>query len=166
VTRRLLTLCAVASLLLVSACSGGDDAEPPAATLDTKATTSTTQSPEAEVEAAYLHSWDVYADAVLNLDDSKLSSDYAGDALTVVVGDVEQLRAEGAVARMSVEHNYTITVQQGVAQVIDRYTNHSVKLDAATREAMEPDPNEVVNEQYLLQKLDGTWKVIDISPAP
>ena len=78
----------------VASCSGGDDPEAASTTI-AEPTSTTTTAPErqasttttafdpatveGEVEAAYLRSWDVYADAVydLELDEAALAEVYA-----------------------------------------------------------------------------------------
>src|SRR5205823_7331509 len=116
--------------------------------------TVTTLSPvEREVEAAYLKSWDVYADAALRLDPSALASAYAGAALDVVRSDIEHYRAKGTPARYRVDHDYRIELQTtSTALVIDRYVNHSVLLDPQTQEPIERDPNKVIGENYRLER--------------
>lgn len=165
--RGLLTLCAVASLVSVAACSGGDD-DTPAATLATSTTarTSTTQSVEAEVEAAYLRSWDVYADAMRTFDTSKLSDVYVDAALELRLGEVSDLKAANTPAEMRVDHHYTIRViDDQQAAVVDAYRNHSVLVDPTSGKPTEPDPNEVIRTQYVMLKLGGTWKIARVLAA-
>ena len=107
-----------AALVLVVAlagagCSGDDDADAsdsPAATVGTAPTTSTTLSVEAEVEAAYLRSWDVYTEAVRTFDTSKLADVYVGDALTSRLAEINRLREANTPVRMDVDHDITITI--------------------------------------------------------
>lgn len=163
--RALLTLCAVLAVASVAACAGDDAESAPSATVGTVSTTETTLSVEAEVEAAYLRSWEVFAKAALELDPAGLEAAYSGPALKVVEANIERLKKEGTPARFDVEHDYQIEVDEetDLAQVTDAYVNHSVLLDPSTREPSEPDPNEVVTEIYLMQRIEGTWKVIDFS---
>ena len=81
----------------VASCSGGDDDAASTTTTLAPSTTTTTTAPErpasttttafdpatveGEVEAAYLRSWDVYADAVydLELDEQALAEVYADE---------------------------------------------------------------------------------------
>ena len=166
--RALLALCAVLAIASVAACGGDDAAESsPSATVGTVSTTSTTLSVEAEVEAAYLRSWDVFAKAALELDPAGLDALYAGPALQVVVDEVNELKAAGTPVRYEVEHDYEIEVapDRDLAEVRDSYVNHSVLLDPETGEPSEPDPNKVLHEVYLMQLVEGQWKVVDISRA-
>ena len=152
-------LVAVLALTLIGC---GDDDSPPAATLDTDRTT-TTLSPEDEVEQAYLRSWDVYAEAVLTFDTSKLDEVYDGRALELVLEDVAQLKREGKAVRVDVDHDFEVRLlRTDLAEVLDKYVNHSIEVDPETGEPLEADPNEQVTDEYVLQKLEGAWKVLSI----
>src|SRR4051812_4363124 len=109
VKRGLLTLCAVASVALVAGCGGGGGPDAgPSATLATATTqrTTTTRSPKAEVEAAYLKSWDVYTKAMRTFDTSHLADVYADKALQLRLDEINGLKAKHTPARMRVDHNY------------------------------------------------------------
>ncbi len=162
--RGLRTAGAVVVLVLLAACSGGGDDDSPAASLQTSTTakTTTTLSVEAQVEAAYLKSWDVFSHAALELDSSGLNESYAGPALQLVQGEISRLTAEGHRVRYSIDHDYTIEVNKDAATVTDAYVNHSVLLDARTREPLEADPNEHIQERYLMSRVGGQWLVVDI----
>lgn len=161
-TRWLLALAFAGTL---AACGGGGSDGPSAtlATTPTTARTTTTQSVEAQVEAAYLRSWDVYADAVRTFDTSKLASVYTDKALTLRSGEIADLKAAGTPARVSVIHDTSIQIVDASHQAVvrDSYRNHSVLLDSAGRPT-EPDPDQVVSRQYLMLRIDGTWKVADV----
>jgi hypothetical protein len=168
-----LTRTAVVAVVLVTAaaaCGGGsgsDDDAAPAATLGTtpSSTTSTTLSVEAEVEAAYLKSWDVFATAAYDLETDGLESAYSGPALEVVTKNIERYITNNTPVRFRADHDFDIEVKDDLAQVRDTYVNHGVLLDAQTMQPTEPDPNETLTEIYLMQRIDGAWKVIDISRA-
>ena len=155
--RALLTLCAVLSVASVAAC-GGDDESAPAATVGTERTT-TTLSVEAEVEAAYLRSWDVYADAMRTFDTSALDEVYTGQALELRLDEVRDLEAANTPARMEVEHDYTIEVDGETAVVVDAYVNHSVVLDPATGEPAEADPNNNLTTRYEFVRGGAGWLI-------
>ena len=152
--------------LLAAACGGSSKASTPSASVTTPPTTAahptTTLTVEAQVEAAYLHSWDVYAHAMLELDPGQLGGSYAGAALDGALKELDDLRAHNQRARYQVTHNYTINVDAGIATVVDRYVNHSVTLDGSTRQPLEPDPNDDKTQVYLLRQIEGVWKVVDI----
>jgi hypothetical protein len=167
--RRLLGVALLAVLL--AGCQQRDTASPtttsgsPVPTSPEVPTTATTLSPEAEVRAAYLRQWDVYAGAVRHLDTSKLGEVFAGPALQTVRAEIQRRRRQGRPAAVKVQHHITsITlVNPTTAVVLDRYRNHSVRLDPATGRPAEPDPNEVIEESYAMKLVRGAWKVTEIT---
>ena len=155
----------VAGLLVGFLALGGDD------TTSGSTTTTPPNSPsptgtraiKSAVEQAYLEHWDVYAEALLTLDGSRLSEVFAGAALREVEKQVEQLSAANQPARVRIEHNYRVAlIDADTATVEDRYINHTVRLDPATMEPIESDPNQRVHKSYTLKKVGGVWKVTDI----
>src|SRR5919204_4546561 len=89
------------------------------------ATTSTPTDPRVQVEQAYLHAWDVWADALVKLDASGLSESFTGRALKVLTDQVMKQKRLDQPVRISAEHNYTITIiDPQTASVEDRYINH------------------------------------------
>jgi hypothetical protein len=159
----------VAALLVAAGCGGDGDDNGPTATIAKPGKTSTTEAktPEEQVEAAYLKSWDVYAKAARSLDAAGLDSWYADRALEIVLDDIAKFARNNTPARFEIEHHYRIEVDEsGLAVVRDDYINHSVLLDASTGEPIEPDPNEAVAEIYLMKKVDGRWKVTNIQSPP
>lgn len=159
-------VCALLAALALAACTGDDEPDTPAATAPatTETTTTTTSepaTPEEEVEAAYLRSWEVYAEAVRELDPARLPEVYAGDALALRQRELADLTAANTPVRVDVDHDYVIDVfQADRALVVDRYFNRSVYVDPATGEPTEPTPNEIVNRQYELRKEGGVWRVV------
>lgn len=168
-TRRWASLLLLA--LLAAACSSGSDAKGPTATVGspktTESTTTTTKlTPEQEVEAAYLKSWDVYIRAKREVTSEGLDCCYFGDQLARTRADIEDRIKRNAPARVSVEHNYRIRmIAADVAVVEDTYRNHSVLIDPDTGEPIEADPNNTSSEIYTLRRIEGVWKVADISIA-
>jgi hypothetical protein len=164
---------------LVAACAGGARSDGPSATVaagtSSSVTTTTTaagattttttepapQSLEREVEDAYLRSWDVYTEAMLRLDPTRLGEVYAGDALDVRRGEIAN--APNPV-RVRVEHDYEIAlVGPDTALVFETYRNHSVYLDATTMQPVEPDPNNVLSREYVLHKEPAGWRVTRVN---
>jgi hypothetical protein len=134
------------------------------ATTGTTAAASSLTGVEREVEVAYLQSWEVYADAVLRLDASRLEEGYSGAALEVRRDEVAGLAEDGTPIRVAVEHDYEIAVLNEVdAFVFEDYFNHSVLLDGRTMQPIEADPNEVVRREYVLRKERSGWRVAHIN---
>ena len=163
--RRLLVAAVVLGAL--AGCGGSEGGEGPSATIQAAdadpTTTSTTAAltPEEEVEAAYLRSWEVYAEAMRELDDSRLAEVFADELLDARTKEIADLRAAGHAAIIDIDHDYVIDVfVEDRALVTENYFNRSVLIDATTEEHLEPVPNEVVRRQYELRRLEGSWKVV------
>ena len=111
-TRRSLSVLLL--VVVIASCGGSDDAKGPTATVGsnttTKSTTTTAKAmtPEEEVEAAYLKSWDVYAKAVRTFDTGELGSIYSGTALNTVMNEVARLERDATPVKVAVDHNYDI----------------------------------------------------------
>lgn len=166
--RCLLTLCAVAAVAFVAACGGDDAAESPAATLQsvvtTEATTTTTTlTVEEEVEAAYLLSWEIYTEAVRTFDTSRLEEAYAAEALDVVRDEVSRLRSENTPIVVQIEHDFDLTVDGDVAEVVDTYVNRNYRVDGDNGQPID-DPNDpgTYVEAYSMRKEGGAWRVVRI----
>lgn len=113
-----------------------------------------------QVEQAYLRYWGVYADALLRLDASRLEEVLAKEALENHRQQVDELRQKNQPARVSVEHDYVITlVNDTTASVEDNYISHTVALDPETKEPVEKDPESRVRRSYTLEKVNGVWKI-------
>jgi hypothetical protein len=170
---------ALAVLLGLAGCSDGDDGSP-TTTTERTTTSSTTTAPErpasttttaydpaaleGQVEAAYLRSWDVYADAVyhLRLDEQALAQVYADPLLTVVRTELEGRIRDGRASHVRVEHAYTIEMTgQATAAVIDSYVNHQVLIDPGSKEPREADPNETITDAFTLRLVGTNWVVFD-----
>lgn len=155
----------VAALLVAAGCGGDGDDKGPTATVGGAGKTTTTEAktPEQQVEAAYLKSWDVYAKAVRELDPSGLEQSYADEQLKRTTDEVLRLKAAGNAVRVSVEHDLHVQiVNDGLALVRDRYRNHSVLIDPQSGEAREQDPDNVLQETFTLKEIYGRWMVVDI----
>lgn len=178
VTVRGVTLCITLALTSL-ACS---DDEPSASTTTTTVgdtTTTTTTVPErptsttttafdpasveGEVEAAYLRSWDVYAEAVYNLelDEAALAEVYAETSLDNLTDEIQERADSGRAALVEIDHNYEITiVDASNAVVVDAYRNHQVLIDPDTKEPVEPDPDEEVLFSFTLRLIAQGWRVV------
>lgn len=148
--------------------SEGRTSTTPATTTVPERPTSTTTtaydpaSVEGAVEAAYLRSWDVYADAVYNLelDEAALAEVYAEEGLANVTKEVADRIESGRAALVEVEHNYEVVVTSGsVASVIDRLTNHQVLIDPETKRVTEDDPNEAEVLNFVIKRIGDEWFV-------
>jgi hypothetical protein len=176
--RLVITAVLVATALAVSGCDGGDGdggrvngqgSPTPAATATaTVAPTqtppaTTTVSPEEEVEAAYLRYWDVYADAVHNLDTSRLADVMTGPRLERALNEVQQLRDQGRAVDIVVEnHPVVVQIESDRAVVYDEYENRSYFIDPTTKEALSsPEGSQTIRDTVTLTRVGQTWKVLD-----
>lgn len=161
-------------VLMMGACDGGqgrqgarEGSPTPAATRTPLPVVSPTAAPsvEQEVSEAYLKYWEVYADAVFNLDESRLTEVMTGPDLERTREELEGLRQRGRAAKIAVEHNYVILELDpvaGTATVRDEYANRSYQVDANTKEMVgQPAPGTVIRDTYFLVREGGTWKVRD-----
>jgi len=138
-------------------------AEPPP---PTTATSTAPPTPEGEVEAAYLRSWEVYADAMLRLDPTRLPEVYTGAALDTRRSEIADLTSLRTPARMRVEHDYeVVVVDDANALVLEQYRDHSVLLDGTTMQPLGPDPEQTVSREYVLRKEADGWRVARINAA-
>lgn len=179
VTSRGVTVCIVLALGATGCSDDGGSSSPPTTTEANGTTTSTAstaperptsttttafdpESVEGAVEAAYLRSWDVYADAVYNLDldESALADVYAEQGLANVIEEISGRVDEGRAALVQVDHSYQIALtNDDLASVIDELTNHQVLIDPETKEPLEADPDEVQLLNFVMKRIDGGWRV-------
>ena len=120
------------------------------------------ESVEGQVEAAYLRSWDVYADAVYNLelDEEALAEVYAERSLGTRKTEIEERVANGRASLVVVDHDYeVIVVDEGTAAVLDSFINHQVLIDPESKTAIEPDPNQALVVNFQMKLLGGSWRV-------
>ncbi len=158
------------ALMVAAACGGSDDESTPAATATltpetanpTASQQTATPDPEAEVIAAYLRYWDLYAEAVLNLDHSVLLGVASEEELQQVQEEIETLRAQGVALRVVIEHRPTvIELTETTATVFDEMTNNSFYVDPETHEPPEGEGSgETLVDTFFLEKVDGQWIVI------
>ena len=168
---------AVLALAALAGCGDGTesseravaDAEPVVAT---STTTSTTEKPgmptefELDIMGAYEQSWEAYRWAMRYFDTSKLADIFAGRALELALDEVEEVRAANTPVRIDVRKKYRIQqVKDDTVIVWDTYRNHSVLLDAKSLRPIEPDPDEIVEQAYILTLIDGRWMVTDVYDA-
>lgn len=120
-------------------------------------------TPEEQVEAAYLRSWEVYLEALRSGQTIHLRSAYAGAALSLRLSEIQRLVDQGHAVEGTVDHNYEISfLDDATAVVIDRYTNGLTLVDGTTRQTLEPTPNDRVVRIYTLKRLEGRWLVSDV----
>ncbi len=159
-------LAVVGGGLLVGFLALGDDDGASGATPTTPPPTPPSETPtdvKAEVEQAYLAAWDVWADALVELDTSRLPETFTGRALKLITSQVEEQSQANEPVQIRAEHNYMIAIlDEETASVDDRYINHNVRLDPETLEPIEADPNRREHRSFTLKLVGGTWKIARI----
>jgi len=168
------TAALIALLLTVCNGEGGEPTTPagepshtpsPAVTATAEAKPTPTPSVEEEVSEAYLNYWQVYADAVFDLDETRLTEAMSEQQLERTRQEIENLRQRGRAAKIVVEHDFFIVDLDpvaGTATVRDQYANRSYEVDAETKEMIgEAAPGTLVTDTYFLVKEGETWKVRD-----
>ncbi len=160
-------------IIMLAACGGGGDNANSRSSTSTStalpttpgATPTASSSVKDEVSAAYLHYWDVYADAVYNLDETRLQGVMTGPQLQRTREEIGSLRQRGRAAKIVVEHNFFVAdldVAAGTATIRDEYTNSSYEIDAVTKEMVGAAAHgTVVSDNYFLVKDGEVWKVRD-----
>lgn len=156
--------------LVVTACGGGDAEPTPTATATVGVPSPTatapqptaTPDPESEVLAAYLGYWELYAEAVLNLDESVLVGAASPDELQQVRDEIETYRSQGVALRVVIEHRpVVLELTETTATVFDEMTNDSFYVDPETLEPPEGEGSgETLIDTFFLEKVDGRWIVI------
>jgi hypothetical protein len=166
VLRRTLVAVLLVALPVLSSCSGGDGDPGPSASVETTTSRPSTTSssvamtPEQEVEAAYLRSWDVYAKAVRELDPTGLEESYTGDALDTVRAEVADFAAAGTPVVVKVEHDLTVGVlTPDRALVNDTYVNRNYRVDAKGEPIDDTNDPGTYEDRYQLDLVDGRWLV-------
>lgn len=127
----------------------------------------TTIDPSAEkavVAQSYLQYWDVYDNALLSLDTSKLSDVAAEAELTRDTQTVNDLRSAQQALKSDVTHHLEVTsVSSDAATVHDQFEDRSYLIDPVSMKALQtPAPPRIQAIACQLQRINGTWKVVNI----
>jgi hypothetical protein len=120
----------------------------------------------AEVADAYQYYWQVRAEALLDLDTSRLDQVMAGDHLASAEELVAQLRSESRAIQTDVNHNYAV-IQGGPTEalIIDEYTDNSIYVDITSHQTLTQSVHATVREQYRMNKIEGSWRVVSLVRA-
>jgi len=154
--------------------TGAAGAADPVSTVGTLPATSGQNSPTqapaidpnlaAQVLQAYQSYWAVRLHAMDDpfAPDLNLDSVMAGDELEGARRSVAQYQDEGGAYQTQVDHNAEpeyITAKE--ALIVDQYRTSAVRLDPETKKPIDGQPlTEERTEAFLLQQIDGAWKVV------
>jgi hypothetical protein len=132
-------------------------------------TVTPTVSPEAakEIGDAYQTYWQVRAEALYELDTTHLPEVMAGEHLADAEDLIAQLRNEGRAIQTKVTHKYVVfQATDDTAKIADQYVDNSVYVDPTSHAELSQPQGGTVFEQYDLEKIDETWKVVSLVRAP
>ena len=112
--------------------------------------------------AAYFDLQQQWAQAMYEADPAKLQRVDAGAQLPYDLNLMQQWLAEGHTLKMDVDHTRTrvLWLSDAQAAVFDEFVNRSIYVDATTKAEVPTDaPPDTQAHVYLLQKVDGQWKL-------
>ena len=115
-----------------------------------------------QLQDAYLHFWQVRAQALLDLDTRPLGDVMTGDVLQREIAAIDRLRDQDLTQQIDVQHHLQLlhaTAEE--AALVDEYISHVVPIDRVTSEALAPSPETISRLAYHFRKLSGTWKVVE-----
>lgn len=119
--------------------------------------------PEQELLSAYARYWELYAEALLALDESRLGEVMTGPRLERAREEIARLRASGHAVRVDVESAPIVGMLRGEeAVIVDRYSNQSYLVDAGSgRPVSARGVANTVRATVSLVIEEGAWKVRD-----
>lgn len=112
----------------------------------------------------YLTYWEVYADALYNLDETKLNDVMTGPRLERALTEVQNLRAQNRAVKIDVENQPVVVKVAGdEAMILDRYENRSHFVEPSSKKPLtQPSSSEGLRDMVSLIRVGAVWKVLDI----
>lgn len=121
------------------------------------------QTPEQQVEAAYLYHWEVLSYAGRTGDTSVLPLVFADEALELRTREVEELFARNIRMEGHVEHDYAISaIDETHALVTDGYRDFLAHHDATTGQLLGTNTGEIRLFDFEFEKRGGSWLVVNV----
>jgi hypothetical protein len=91
----------------------------------------------------------------------------SGDHLAAVQDRIVELRTEGRAINTLVDHSYVVIEALGNdAKVADSYIDESVYIDVQDKSPLSSPTYQRLDEVYVMNKIDGTWRVVDLVRSP
>ena len=116
-----------------------------------------------EVVTFYLRFWEMRAQALRTLDAALLSDIMAGSALEADQARIEQLRSLGVAVKVQGEHTITIfRLTPDYVVLVDQFADRSIFIDPSTGREVPGVVPAVQKLVYVLRKIDGVWKVVEM----
>lgn len=170
--RNRLHLAATAGLLLLSACTGGNAAEPtptdatstPPSPSASPSPTVTAEAPDpSEVEVAYQHYLDTTV-AAMEAGDASLIDGATGQALAAARARVAALASQDRIAKGAfVPAIQSLDVEGDTAQLTDCYANDTTEHDRDTDEQLGDRNGTRFAAEVVLEHQDNTWVVTEFN---
>lgn len=121
------------------------------------------QTPEQQVEAAYLYHWEVLSYAGRTGDTSVLPLVFADEALEFRRREVDRLVEQDIRMGGHVEHRYEVTaIDDSHALVTDAYQDFLAHIDADTGEEIGANTGELRLVDFHFVKRGESWLIVDI----
>lgn len=121
------------------------------------------QTPEQQVEAAYLYHWEVLSYAGRTGDTSVLPLVFADEALELRTMQLEDLVAQNIRMEGHVEHDYAVTAfDENRALVTDGYRDFLEHRDVATGRQITANSGVIRLVDYHFAKRGDSWLVVDV----
>ena len=124
----------------------------------------TGQPEEMEIQTAYEQYIAVAVDAAVRVEDSRLPEVASGRRLERSRAYIQQLREAGRMAEATVEPIAPLAYVELVtdrAIIYVQYRQWRRELDAVTGAVLAEQAGELLDTYYLLERIDGSWKVTD-----
>lgn len=118
----------------------------------------------AAIIQGYDNYWSVRVRAMGDPSDTSvdLESVMASNELAAAYETLAQYRDDGEAYEATVHHQIWITrATSNAAEIVDQFTATTIKLDPQTKQPVETTPQvEHITGRFLLQPMDGVWKVV------
>lgn len=122
-------------------------------------------TPEEQVEAAYLFSWEIYYYAASRGDTTYVPLAYAYRGLELVTEEVEGYAENRQTQTGSSELNYGLDVYaEGEAVVVDFWHDNLVLISLEDGSEINGGHGKLSKTEFYLELIDGQWLVTEIRP--
>lgn len=116
-----------------------------------------------ELVTAYLHYWDVRAEAFRTLDPTRLPEVLAEPELGLDQARISRLQALDRAVQLRGDHSISIVrLTPDTAVLVDQFANRSIAIDPATGQEVPGLAPALQKLVFTLRKIDGTWKVVEV----
>jgi hypothetical protein len=120
-----------------------------------------------EVSQAYQHYWQVRAEALFDLDASRLPEVMAGEHLAAAERLIDELRSEGRALQTKVTHRFAVVrASADSAQIADSYLDESFYVDPQSHDPLTGPVEDRLQELYEMNKIEGSWRVVSLARSP